>query len=99
VADCPNRDKTCDICGKTGHLKAKCRMAARAMEKTIVVPQGAHALCPPAKPLCYSTLGAGAGVERDGGELSCVPLLAPDALRSEDAPFARRLSVRVRRCG
>ena len=34
MADCPNRDKTCDICGKTGHLKIKCRMEARQTEKS-----------------------------------------------------------------
>ena len=34
VADCPNRDKTCDTCGKTGHLKIKCRMESRQTEKS-----------------------------------------------------------------
>ena len=27
VAECPHREKTCEICGKKGHLKAKCRAA------------------------------------------------------------------------
>merc|ERR1719487_2247606 len=27
IGDCPNRDKTCSICGKVGHLKVKCRQA------------------------------------------------------------------------
>ena len=34
MADCPNRDKTCDTCGKTGHLKIKCRMESRQTEKS-----------------------------------------------------------------
>jgi len=29
VADCPSRDKTCDVCGQTGHLRRKCRQANR----------------------------------------------------------------------
>jgi hypothetical protein len=26
-ADCPSIGKVCDLCGKTGHLKIKCRQA------------------------------------------------------------------------
>ena len=26
---CPNKSKTCDICGKVGHLAVKCRQADR----------------------------------------------------------------------
>jgi hypothetical protein len=27
VGECPNKDKVCSLCGKTGHLMAKCRGA------------------------------------------------------------------------
>ena len=32
---CPNKSKTCDICGKVGHLAVKCRQADRGGGKKV----------------------------------------------------------------
>jgi len=38
VSACPNKDKACSICGKTGHLAAKCRSAAQNNTKVLSPP-------------------------------------------------------------